>query len=244
MARSLIFRGGKNGLFHRLSALQDGFQQIQKKQRAVAPVHRQREQKMHQHRKRAARQQDEHCIPEQGDYKMCKINHVIFTAISSPPLIMVSILMSGKNMLMTKNACDKTTAPRNSEAIGSTEYKRDLGAVNRARVVDFRRAIETGGQVFARAGHHPDKQRRNQPVAGGHLGKFRGAGGEFFPPLLQVGGGGGAGFKLFHQADGVRQVDAVFHQQGQRRRDARNGGFLERGQPPEKFPAQPRQKNN
>jgi hypothetical protein len=29
--------------------------------------------------------------------------------------------MSGKNMLMTKKACDKTIAPRNSEAIGSTE---------------------------------------------------------------------------------------------------------------------------
>ncbi len=27
----------------------------------------------------------------------------------------------GKNMLMTKNACEMTIAPRNSDAIGSTE---------------------------------------------------------------------------------------------------------------------------
>ncbi len=78
----MIFRGGKNGLFHRLAALQDGFQQIEKKQGAVAPVHRQREQIMNQHRKSAARQQDEHCIPKQGKDKLWEIIHAIFTTVS------------------------------------------------------------------------------------------------------------------------------------------------------------------
>ena len=55
----VVFGGGKNGLFQRLAAVQRGFQQIEKKQRAVAPAHRQRKQKMHQHRKGAARQQNE-----------------------------------------------------------------------------------------------------------------------------------------------------------------------------------------
>ena len=59
--------GGQNGRFHRLTALQDRFQEVEKEQRAVAPAHGQREQKMNQHRKGAARQQDENCIPQQGD---------------------------------------------------------------------------------------------------------------------------------------------------------------------------------
>jgi len=38
------------------------------------------------------------------------------------PLKLFSMATSGKNMLMTRNACDSTTAPRNNEAMGSTEY--------------------------------------------------------------------------------------------------------------------------
>ena len=78
----VIFRGGQNGRFQRLAALQDGFQQVEEKQRAVAPAHRQREQKMQQHRKRAARQQNENAIPKQAEQKLCKIIHGRFVSIN------------------------------------------------------------------------------------------------------------------------------------------------------------------
>ena len=37
------------------------------------------------------------------------------------PLKLLTMQIIGKNMHRTKNACDSTTTPRNSEAIGSTE---------------------------------------------------------------------------------------------------------------------------
>ena len=84
----------------------------------------------------------------------------------------------------------------------------------RAGMINFRRAIETGGQIFARAGHHPDKQRRKHSRLPAAISEnFQCPAARFVRHCCKSAVGRGAGFKLFHQADGVRQRHAVFQQQ-------------------------------
>ena len=58
------FRGRQNRVFDVLAAIQRRFYKIEKKQRAVAALHRERKQEVQQQGKCAAGQQDQNCIPK------------------------------------------------------------------------------------------------------------------------------------------------------------------------------------
>ena len=86
---------------------------------------------MDQHRKGAARQQDENCIPEQGDDKLWEINHDDSHS-RQPPLILID---HGDER--QKHADDQKSLrqhDRSEKQRGNRQHriKRYLGAVNGA----------------------------------------------------------------------------------------------------------------
>ncbi len=97
-------------------------------------------------------------------------------------------MIIGKNMLMTRNACEMTIAPRNSDATGKYRKQRNLCPVNRARMVNFRRAAEPAVKSSPAPATIQTNIGGNMRLAAATLGKFCNTGGQFFLPPLQIGG--------------------------------------------------------
>lgn len=57
----------------------------------------------------------------QVNLKKCHAYKMFFNATLNGSHKLFNIAINGKNMLMTKKACDMTTAPKNKDAIGNTE---------------------------------------------------------------------------------------------------------------------------